>query len=486
MTGSLDANGEDALKGTAENFWHLNYAADSAIKSVSGETMEVAKMSWFGRVGYEYMGKYMVQASLRADAADLSYLPKSGRWGYFPSVSAGWTVSEEPFFAPLKSTVNSLKIRASWGQNGSLASLGSYEYAASIITSQSYPLVAGNTTVLGHKPNALGNEGLRWETSEQFDLGLDARFLGDRLTFSMDWFDKETKGLLISNIEPSKSVGGELSPMNAGNVYNRGFEFELGWKDSLGDFNYGINGNLATLKNKVTYLDPSLDLIPGVTQGGSTYYTAFEEGYPIYHLRGYRYAGVNPDNGMPLFYTAGGETTGAPTSADIMDLGSGIPKLTYGLTLTAAYKGFDLVVFGNGAAGNKVLMLMNELNTATNKIKSVFYDDRWTPSNTNASRPKPSTGNEASLYNKSSAYLFSGNYFKIQQIQLGYSLPKSLLNKIYLNRARVYCSLEDYFVFTKYPGFSPEAAYDSVTGAGVDYGAYPNSKKLVFGVNVEF
>ena len=167
-------------------------------------------------------------------------------------------------------------------------------------------------------------------------------------------------------------------------------------------------------------------------------------------------------------------------------MGSGIPKLTYGLTLTAAYKGFDLVVFGNGAAGNKVLMLMNELNTATNKIKSIFYDGRWTPENTNATRPKPSTGNEASLYNKSSAYLFDGNFFKIQQIQLGYTLPKNLLKRIFLSKARLYCSLEDFFLFTKYPGFSPEAASDSVIGAGIDFGAYPTSKKLVFGVNVEF
>ena len=346
--------------------------------------------------------------------------------------------------------------------------------------------MAGNTTVLGHTTNSLGNKDLRWERSEQFDVGLDGRLFRDRLTFGVDYFDKETNGLLISNIEPSKSVGGTLSPMNAGNVYNRGFEFELGWKSHIGDFNYSVNGNLATLKNMVTYLDPSLDLIPGVTQGGSTYFTAFEKGYPIYHLRGYKYAGVESETGNPLFYTTTGEVTTSPTSADITDLGSGIPKITYGLTLTAAYKGFDLVVFGNGAAGSKVLLLMNELNTATNKIKSIFYDDRWTPTNTNASRPKPSTGNEASLYNKSSAYLFSGDFFKIQQIQLGYTLPKSLLDKIFLKRARIYCSLEDYFIITKYPGFSPEAASDSVTGAGIDYGAYPTSKKIVFGLNVEF
>ena len=129
---------------------------------------------------------------------------------------------------------------------------------------------------------------------------------------------------------------------------------------------------------------------------------------------------------------------------------------------------------------------MNEINTATNKIRSIFYEDRWTPTHTNASRPKPTQGSEASIYNKSSAYLFSGDYFKIQQIQLGYTLPKNLLKKIRLEKVRMYCSLEDFFLFTKYPGYSPEAAHDNVKGAGIDYGAYPTSKKLVFGLNVEF
>ena len=347
--------------------------------------------------------------------------------------------------------------------------------------------MSGGATVLGQKPNALGNDDLRWETSEQFDLGLDGRLLNDRLTFGIDYFDKRTKGLLVTGVTPSLSVGGSLSPINAGNVSNKGFEFELGWKDTIGNFHYGINGNLATLKNMVTYLDPSLDLIPGVQQGHNTYYTAFEEGYPIYHLRGYKYAGVDPANGDPLFYTRDGQVTNNPGGSDSdFDLGSGIPKVTAGLTLTAAWKGFDLVVFGNGAFGSKVFLLMNEIQASNNKIRSLFYTDRWTPSNTGAGRPRPLVGTLASTYNKSSAYIFSGDFFKIQQIQLGYTLPKNLLKKIFLNKARVYCSLEDFFLFTNYPGYSPEAASDSVIGAGIDFGAYPTSKKVVFGLNVEF
>ena len=476
------SNGEDALKGATSQFWHLSYASDSSVKEVSGELKKTAKMSWFARVGYEYANKYMLQASFRADAADTSKLPVENRWGYFPSVSAGWTISNEPFFEPLKGVVNSLKFRASWGQNGSLASLSNYEYDATITSYYYYPLSADGTTVLGHYPAALGNKGLKWETSEQFDLGLDARLLNDRLTIGIDYFDKETKDLLVSGITPSLSVGGTFSPINAGNVYNRGFEFELGWKDHIGDFGYSINGNLATLKNRVTYVDPSLDFIPGYTRG-KTAFTAFQEGYPIYYFRGYKFEGVDSETGDPIFYDASGN--GSIGDEDFTYIGDAIPDFTYGITLTAEYKGFDLLVFGNGSQGNEIYLRIDEQNSVGNKIKSVFYDDRWTPSNTTASKPRVNCNN-SSLYNNSSAMVFDGSYFKIKQIQLGYTLPKSLLKKISMNKARVYCSLDDFFMFTKYPAYSPDAAADAVNGMGIDLGAYPASKKVVFGLNIEF
>ncbi len=477
----LSAKDEDALKGTTSQFWHLSYASDSSVKDVSGELRQTAKMSWFARVGYEFANKYMLQASFRADAADTSKLPLENRWGYFPSVSAGWTISNEPFFEPLKGVINNLKVRASWGQNGSLASLSNYEYDATIASYYYYPLTPTGT-VLGHYPTALGNKSLKWETSEQFDLGLDARLFNDRLTIGIDYFDKETKDLLVSGITPSLSVGGTFSPINAGNVYNKGFEFELGWKDHIGDFGYGINGNLATLKNRVTYVDPSLDFIPGYTRG-KTAFTAFEEGYPIYYFRGYKFEGVDPETGDPIFYDASGN--GSIGDEDFTYIGDAIPDFTYGVTLNLQYKGFDLVVFGNGSQGNEIYLRIDEQNSVGNKIKSVFYDGRWTTSNTNASKPRVNCNN-SSLYNNSSAMVYDGSYFKIKQIQLGYTLPKKLLSKIYLNKARIYCSLDDYFMFTKYPAYSPDAAADSVNGMGIDLGAYPASKKVVFGVNIEF
>ena len=283
VNGSLSPNEEDALKKNDPLFYYLNYASASAIKGVGGEKTRSAKLSYFGRVGYEFAGRYLLQASLRADAADLSLLPATNRWGYFPAVSVGWTVSEEKFFAPLKDHVSSLKLRASWGQNGSLAALSGYAYSTDMALGGLYPFVMGNSYITSAAPSTMGNDELKWETSEQINVGIDARFLNDRLTFSMDYFDKKTKDLLVSGTTPSLIIGGSTSPMNAGNVSNKGWEFELGWRDRIGSFNYGVRANLATLKNKVTYIDPSITRLSGVNFHTSTI-TYFEEGYPVYYL----------------------------------------------------------------------------------------------------------------------------------------------------------------------------------------------------------
>ena len=191
--GSLTANGDHAVLQNDPGFYYLNYASSSAVKGVEGEKTRSAKMSYFGRVGYDYKGRYMVQASLRADAADLSILPLSNRWGYFPAVSAGWTISEENFFEPLKRYVPSLKLRSGWGQNGSLAALSGYPYSTDMSSIGIYPLANSSSYTSAVGPSSLGNDGLKWETSEQWNVGFDARFLNDRLTFSVDYFDKKTR-----------------------------------------------------------------------------------------------------------------------------------------------------------------------------------------------------------------------------------------------------------------------------------------------------
>ena len=483
VNGSLSPNEEDALKKNDPLFYYLNYASASAIKGVGGEKTRSAKLSYFGRVGYEFAGRYLLQASLRADAADLSLLPATNRWGYFPAVSVGWTVSEEKFFAPLKDHVSSLKLRASWGQNGSLAALSGYAYSTDMALGGLYPFVMGNSYITSAAPSTMGNDELKWETSEQINVGIDARFLNDRLTFSMDYFDKKTKDLLVSGTTPSLIIGGSTSPMNAGNVSNKGWEFELGWRDRIGNFNYGVRANLATLKNKVTYIDPSITRLSGVNFHTSTI-TYFEEGYPVYYFRGYKFKGVDPATGDPTFYDL--DESGDLNDGDLAYIGDAIPDFTYGITLTAGWKGFDLTVFGTGSQGNDIFNCINRPDfAASNKMKEVFYDNRWTASNPNGSVPRAGATN-MDKYQISDALVYDGSFFKIKQIQLGYTFPKNWMKKLCVGNLRIYGSLDDFFTFTKYPGFDPEAAANSTSGMGIDKGSYPCSKKVVLGFNIEF
>ena len=483
VNGSLSPNEEDALKKNDPLFYYLNYASASAIKGVGGEKTRSAKLSYFGRVGYEFAGRYLLQASLRADAADLSLLPATNRWGYFPAVSVGWTVSEEKFFAPLKDHVSSLKLRASWGQNGSLAALSGYAYSTDMALGGLYPFVMGNSYITSAAPSTMGNDELKWETSEQINVGIDARFLNDRLTFSMDYFDKKTKDLLVSGTTPSLIIGGSTSPMNAGNVSNKGWEFELGWRDRIGSFNYGVRANLATLKNKVTYIDPSITRLSGVNFHTSTI-TYFEEGYPVYYFRGYKFKGVDPATGDPTFYDL--DESGDLNDGDLAYIGDAIPDFTYGITLTAGWKGFDLTVFGTGSQGNDIFNCINRPDfAASNKMKEVFYDNRWTASNPNGSVRRAGATN-MDKYQISDALVYDGSFFKIKQIQLGYTFPKNWMKKLCVGNLRIYGSLDDFFTFTKYPGFDPEAAANSTSGMGIDKGSYPCSKKVVLGFNIEF
>lgn len=462
-------------------FYYWAYANASAQKQLSGgEASYTRKLAYFGRASYDYDGKYLAQFSLRADAADSSVLPSKKRWGYFPAASAGWVISQENFMERTRHYLNFLKVRGSWGRNGSTSSLGGYRYANVIASTGNYPTGNGLEYTPGYAPSSTGNDDLKWETSEQTNIGLDARFFNSRLSFSADWFNKTTKDLIVTGITPSTVVGNTASPVNAGNITNKGFEFELGWNDRIGDFGYSVRGNIATLKNKVTYIHESLDAIDGVTFH-NTAITRFEVGKPAWYFYGYEFAGIDPATGDPTFNDLDGD--GAITDSDKTMLGSGIPDFTYGITLTANWKGLDLIVFGSGSHGNKIFNCLNRPDWNVNKL-TIFTDDRWTPTNTDGTQPRAGAADQ-DKWMRSSAVVFDGSYFKIKQIQLGYTLPRNLMQKIYVDNLRVYCSLEDFFTFTKYKGFDPE-----VTGVGsslgVDKGSYPNSKKVVVGLNLTF
>ena len=490
---SYQQTNTDNLRGTAyvlssddPNFRYLDNAVNNANMSIGGQPEVRANMSYFGRLGWSYANKYFLQANFRADAYDSSKLDKNHRWGYFPSVSAGWTVSNEPFMQGVKQALNLsfLKLRASWGVNGNVNALGAYQYASSLETNKNYGYNLNGTFLVGVRPSkVLPNPNIKWETSRQVDVGLDLRMFSERLTFSVDWYNKNTHDLLTSTTAPA-NTGAETVYVNAGLVNNHGIEFELGWKDTIGDFNYGISGNLSTVHNKVVK-GTSKDRVPGQKIWSSYDVTYFEEGYPLWYLRTFMVDHVDPQTGAAVYKDFNND--GAITPDDRDFAGSGIPDFTYGVTLNLGWKGFDLLVLGAGSQGAELLYAVTRADALQQNTLKIFYSDAWkNASSTGYKYPKPDSSDK--FYRCSNMRVYDASFFKIKQIQLGYTLPRKLVKKLAMSSLRAYVSLDDWFTFTKYPGLDPETSHvgSSASGLGVDYGSYPISKKLVFGVNVSF
>jgi hypothetical protein len=296
-----------------------------------------------------------------------------------------------------------------------------------------------------------------------------------------------TDGLLVQSVAPL-TTGTSTIYQNLGKVRNSGLEVELDWKDKIGDFSYGVKGNIATLSNKVTKYRGKGTRISGssLLSSGSAL-TYFEEGYPLWYIRGYKLTGVKSSTGEAEYEDIDGD--GSITENDRTDLGKGIPDFTYGLTLTAAYKNFDFSIYGAGASGNKLVygMMSTNKDTWTNRPQ-FLYGDRWTSSNTSASLPSAVYQiNDPRFYN-SDAFVFNASFFKIKQIQLGYTMPKSLLTPLHIESVRAYVSLDNFFTFTDYPGSDPEvnASGNTSSALAIDFGGYPMSKSVSFGLNVSF
>jgi TonB-linked SusC/RagA family outer membrane protein len=494
---SISSNGPNILKGYEDNFLYIDYLTSDATKNVGNAPSMSAQLSYFGRLMYSFDNRYSIQANFRADAYDSSKLSKQARWGYFPSVSAGWTISNEPFFKNnvSRDAVSFLKLRGSWGVNGNVNVLSNYRYSTSIALNGQYyqynPAGGSGEPFYGSMPSGLANPNLKWETSEQLDFGLDARFLSDRLTLTVDWYRKLTNDLLIS-IAPLPEIGVSTTTVNAGKVLNTGLEVELSWKDHIGDFYYGISGNIATLKNQVLEVHSLLDrLNTDVVSGlNEVLVTSFESGYPIWYFRGYKYAGVDQATGAAQYYDKNGDITLTPGENDKQYLGEGIPNLTYGITLNFAWKGLDLVIFGTGASGNEIYNLMVSADRPKTNGLYTYWRNSWGNPNVDKATAKyPDMKQTATKWEffSSSAAVFDGSFFKIKQIQLGYTIPRNLTQKVKISDLRLFVSLDDYFTFTKYPGADPEtASLNSTTSRGVDSGSYPTTKKLVLGVNLTF
>ena len=485
---NTSASGPDILTGYEPNFRYMSYLLSDAPKTITNAPSKSTSISYFGRLTYSYDNRYSLQANFRADAFDSSKLSKQARWGYFPSVSAGWTVSNEPFFRDnvSRNAISFLKLRGSWGINGNVNVLSGYRYATSISYGSAWYQWDIDDPALsyGSRPAGIANPNLKWETSKQIDLGLDARFLNNRLTLGVDWYKKTTDDLLV-NVSLSAALGVSSTTINAGSVENSGLELELTWKDSIGDFNYSVSGNFSTLKNMVTYLDPTISRIAGTGPQGSLLRTYFEVGYPIWYMRGLKGTGVDPATGKPGFEDLNGN--GEPDDEDYQNIGLGIPSSTFGLTINLAWKGFDMVIFGSGVAGNKIFPSSWRTDRPHCNTYSWYWENAWKKDGSNKNPLFPGTtywdqNTFSSTYN-----LFNGSYFKIKQIQLGYTLPKSLVSKIKISSLRVYTSLENFFCFTSYPGLDPETATaNSASSIGIDMGTYPTAKQFILGLNLSF
>ncbi len=485
VTGST--SGAEILANYGENFRYLSYVLKDATKSATNSPGKSSSLAYFGRLIWSYDNRYSLQANFRADAFDSSKLPAHNRWGYFPSFSAGWTVSNERFFKENldQNVFNFLKLRASWGRNGNIAVLSNYPYASTIDVGTTWYqyLVDEVGTSYGSKPSGLPNTNLKWETLEQLDFGLDARLFNNRLTATIDFFNKQTKDLLFSVAVPPE-LGVSSTMANGGNVLNRGWEFDLGWRDTIGDFSYSVSGNLSLLHNEV------ISLANGATptyrtDASSTNYqirTAFEPGYPIWYLNGYVYEGID-ENGNPIIQDVNDD--GEYGAADMQFIGQTTPKFTYGININLAWKGFDFALYGAGLGGNSILPVMHRTGWKNNL--KWYLDNSRTDENPNGKLPNPEKVQGDYVYWSSTANVFKGDFFRIKQMQLGYTLPARLTRKVAVSNLRFYVSLDDYFTFTKYPGLDPETASTNHTsGAGLDWGSYPTMQKLILGLNLTF
>ena len=463
---------------------------DLVTKSFGNRPSRSASLSYFGRLTYSYDNKYSLQLNFRADAFDESKLPKDKRWGKFPSVSAGWTLSNESFIKDNISTdiMSFLKLRASWGRNVNINVLNNYPYTSTIAYNGKWYQynIADNEApqVFGSLPSRVANPDLKWETSEQIDLGLDARFLNSRLSLGIDWYKKNTKDLLV-DVAPQSAVGVSSIVKNAGEIMNKGREIELGWKDKAGDLNYSVNANFSTLKNEVTYLDPN---VGGRVVHGSYYVSqirnAFEEGHPIWYFYGYKFGGINKEDGSYTLVDLNED--GQITDADRTDIGQGMPKFNYGLTINLEYKGFDFTVFGSGVGGNSIFPVLFRTDRQLNNTLEYYHENAWTEENKSGTIPIMRCKNDTKYW-ASDANIFKGDYFKFKQIQLGYTLPADLTKKAFVQNARVFVSLDDFFTISKYPGMDPETATtQNADQMGIDLGSYPVSKKFIFGFSLTF
>ena len=475
--------------------------------AVSGSPWDEERMvSYFGRVGWNWQEKYMATATLRCDGS--SRFAPGHRFGWFPSISAGWVVTNEKFMEPVLNVMDYFKIRASWGQVGN-QNIGNYMYLAPMAFNNYYynfgNQLGSDADQWGAVPTRIGNENITWETSEQFDVGFDARFFNQRLNVNFDFYIKTTKDWLVQ--PPVLATVGTGAPfINGGDVKNTGVELAFAWNDRIGkDFHYYVNVNGAYNKNKVGNIPNEDGIIHG--EGGSVLYDNSGEFYrasngePIGYFWGYKTAGIFQNeqeikdwiatgNGILQSDVKPGDVKyydinhdGVINDDDKVNLGNGMPDFTYGFSLGFDWRGLDFSVQANGQTGNKIVQSYRNVGTTTANYTTQILD-RWTGEGTSNKLPRVTNTNIN--YQFSDLFIQDGDFLRISNITLGYDFSK-LLRQKWLSQARLYFQIQNAITFTKYDGMDPEIGYGNAGWvSGIDYGYYPRPRTFLFGVNLKF
>lgn len=461
--------------------------------------------SYFGRIDYNFDERYMIQATVRRDGS--SNFGPNHKWAVFPSVSLGWNVTNEAFMDSRPDWFSNLKLRASWGKNGN-ERIGQFRYTSLMDGGQNYYFGSGDNAKMqyGSSPSKIANPNVKWEESEQLDLGFESRFFNNSLTFGFDYFKKKTNGMLMD--QPIPAYVGKGAPIaNAGDMQNWGLEFESTYKLKINDFSFNVGANASYLNNKLIKLgNASGEAIyadAGASGVGSYVKGRNGEVYPYFY--GYKTGGILQNQqqadeynskygekaqpGDVIFLDIAGEKSNTPdgkiTDADKTKIGKGMPDWTFGLSLGADWKGFDLNLFFQGTAGNDVFDFSQRGDIQAMNRPSWMLD-RWIGEGTSNKIPRMTAVNPNRNWRSSDLYIKDGSYVRLKTIQLGYSLPTSLLEKASLQRLRLFVTAENLFTFTSYDGFDPEIAAGDYFNIGVDKGIYPQSRTISVGANLTF
>lgn len=477
-----------------------------------GTKWDYNRASFFGRLNYNYANRYLVQATVRYDGS--SKFGADSRWGCFPSVALGWRVSEEAFF-PKDIVLNNLKLRASWGRLGNENALGYYDFQALISTYntkyQGYVKGNGENAWAGSIARGLENRSLKWETTDTKNIGIDFGLLNNRLSGALNYYNNQTEELLITKALPPSA--GLIDPiLNVGKIRNSGFEIELNWSDRKRDFEYNVGFNLTTIKNKVVELADANQVLKGegLKYGSEHFPTQTRVGKPIGAFYLYRTGGIFQNEAEIQAHSIKDKNdnlillqpNARPGDIKFLDInndgvideedkeycGSGIPTLEANINFSASYKGIDLsLVLGSGW-GNKLYngnkYFYEGMNSGSNFLKSSL--NAWTPDNTHTSTPRAIYQDPNGNTKESDRFLESGNFIRLRQAQLGYTLPSFLTKKAYIEKLRFYVSGENLFTITGYEGIDPEFSRKSVLNTGIDNLIYPFTRSFTIGAQISF